>query len=155
MSHQSSCPDSWVSTKNSNDLTFAWTSKKMPLTTPAFFRMSLRVTKPGSPRPKKARQVRSNIKSMLIWFFDQKGIVHREFVPSGQTVNAAFCIEVLKHLGENVRRKRPDQWRKNTWQPMVPSWLDGFWPITTWLWCHILPTCTQRLFLISKTENEA
>ena len=26
-------------------------------------------------------------------------------------------------------------------QPMLPSWLDGFWPITTWLWCHILPTC--------------
>ena len=24
-------------------------------------------------------------------------------------------------------------------QPMVPSWLDGFWQIT-WLWCHILPT---------------
>ena len=41
------CPDSWASTKNSDDLTFAWTSKKMPLTPPAFFRMSLRVTKPG------------------------------------------------------------------------------------------------------------
>jgi len=25
-------------------------------------------------------------------------------------------------------------------QPMLPSWLDGFWPITKWLWCHILPT---------------
>jgi len=25
-------------------------------------------------------------------------------------------------------------------QPMLPSWLNGFWPITTWLWCHILPT---------------
>ena len=25
-------------------------------------------------------------------------------------------------------------------QPMLPSWLDGFWPITTCLWCHILPT---------------
>ena len=25
-------------------------------------------------------------------------------------------------------------------QPMLPSWRDGFWPITTWLWCHILPT---------------
>ena len=36
---------------------------------------------PGSPRPKKARQVRRNIKSMLICFFDQKGIVHEESVP--------------------------------------------------------------------------
>ena len=106
----------------------------MPLTTPAFFRMSLRVKKPrfmpttrkpelnpvngknpGSPRPKKARQVRSNIKSMLICFFDQKGIVHKEFVPPGQTVNAAFYVEVLKRLKENVRMKRPDQWRNNTW----------------------------------------
>ena len=26
-------------------------------------------------------------------------------------------------------------------QPTLPSWLDIFWPITTCLWCHILPTC--------------
>jgi len=70
---------------------------------------------PGSTRPKKARQVRSNIKSMLIGFFDQKGIVHKEFVPPGQTVNAAFYVEVLKRLRENVQRKRPDQWQNNTW----------------------------------------
>ena len=68
----------------------------------------------GSPRPKKARQVRSNIKSMLICFFDQKGIVHKEFVPHDQTVNAAFYVKVLKRLRENVRRKRPDQWQNNT-----------------------------------------
>jgi len=59
--------------------------------------------------------VRSNIKSMLICFFDQKGIVRKEFVPPGQTVNAAFYVKVLKCLRENVRRKRPDQWRNNTW----------------------------------------
>ena len=53
----------------------------------------------------KARQVRSNVKSMLICFFDQKGIVLKEFVPPGQTVNAAFCVEVLKHLWEKVERK--------------------------------------------------
>ena len=23
---------------------------------------------------------------------------------------------------------------------MLPSWLDGFWPTTIWLWCHILST---------------
>ena len=60
-------------------------------------------------------EVRSNIKSMLICFFNQKGIVHKEFVPPGQTVNAAFYFEMLKRLRENVQRKRPDQWRNNTW----------------------------------------
>ena len=102
---------------------------------------------PGSPRSKKARQVRSNIKSMLICFFDQKGIVHKEFVPPGQTVNAAFYVEGLKRLQENVRRKRLISIgtthgcsTMTLRQPMLPSWLDSFWPITTWLWCHILPT---------------
>ena len=68
----------------------------------------------GSPRLKKSRQVLSNIKSMLICFFYQKEIVHKEFIPPGQTVNAAFYVKVLKCLWENVRRKQPDQWRNNT-----------------------------------------
>jgi len=45
---------------------------------------------PSSLRPKKARQVRSNIKSMLIIFLDIRGIVHMEFVPPRQTVNGKF-----------------------------------------------------------------
>ena len=52
---------------------------------------------------------------MLICFFDQKGIVQKEFFPPGQTVNAAFYVEVLKRLRENVQWKRRDQWRNNTW----------------------------------------
>jgi len=47
---------------------------------------------PGSPRPKKARMKKSKLKTMLICFFDQEGIVHREFVPPGITVNADFCL---------------------------------------------------------------
>ena len=45
---------------------------------------------PFSPQLKKACQVRSNIKSMLIIFFDIRGIVYKEFVPPGQTVNENF-----------------------------------------------------------------
>jgi len=52
---------------------------------------------------------------MLICLFDQKGIVHKEIFPPGQTVNPALYVEVLKRLRENVQRKRPDHWRNNTW----------------------------------------
>ena len=51
---------------------------------------------PSSPQPKKACQVRSNIKSMLIIFFDIRGIMQKEFVPPGQTVNGNFYCEVLR-----------------------------------------------------------
>jgi hypothetical protein len=37
-------------------------------------------------RRKKAREVRSKVKSMLIIFFGINGIVHKEFVMVGQTV---------------------------------------------------------------------
>ena len=40
-----------------------------------------------SPRPKKLKFQRSRIKTMLIIFFDSQGVVHKEFVPDGKTVN--------------------------------------------------------------------
>jgi len=39
---------------------------------------------PESLRPKKARQSRTALKSMLIVFFDIRGIVHHEFVPQAR-----------------------------------------------------------------------
>jgi len=71
---------------------------------------------PTSRSPKKARQVKSNVKSMIVTFFDIKGIVHKEFVPAGQTVNSGFSCDVLWGLCENVRRRRPKLWREQTWQ---------------------------------------
>jgi len=70
---------------------------------------------PGSPRPKKARQSRSTTKSMLIMFFDIRGIVHHEFAPEGHTVNAEFFFSVLRHLREDIRRKRPELWCTGNW----------------------------------------
>lgn len=65
---------------------------------------------PASPRPKKARQVLSKTKSMLICFFDVKGVIHKEFVPQGQTVNGEFYREVLRRLRNRIRRTRPQMW---------------------------------------------
>ncbi|UYV74080.1 hypothetical protein LAZ67_11002046 [Cordylochernes scorpioides] len=45
---------------------------------------------PHEPRPKKARQVRSNVKVLLTVFFDCRGVVHHEFLPQGRTVNKEY-----------------------------------------------------------------
>jgi len=65
---------------------------------------------PNSARLKKARQVCSNVKPMLIVFSDIQGIVHKEFVPPGQTVNGKFYCDVLNWLREGIQHKRPDKW---------------------------------------------
>ena len=41
---------------------------------------------PSSPRSKKARQVRSNVKVLLTVFFNSSGVLHHEYAPQGQTV---------------------------------------------------------------------
>ena len=51
----------------------------------------------SSPRPKKSRLQKSRVKTMLI-AFDSNGIIHKAFIPVGQTVNSAFYEEVLKQL---------------------------------------------------------
>jgi len=69
----------------------------------------------SSPRLKKARQLKSNIKIMLIAFFDIDGLVHHEFVPTGQTVNKEFYKTVLQRLCNAVRRHRPEKWHSSNW----------------------------------------
>ena len=44
-----------------------------------------------------------------------KRVVHYEFVPTGQTVNQVYYLEVLKRLGEKVRRKRSEHFANNSW----------------------------------------
>jgi len=50
-------------------------------------------------------QIQNQIDAHL--FFDSQGIVHKECVPPGQTVNQTFYREVLERLRERVARVRP------------------------------------------------
>jgi len=63
-----------------------------------------------SPRPKKARQERSNVKVMLIPFFNSRGVVHHEYAPQGQTVTKEYYRDVLRRLRYAVQRKKPELW---------------------------------------------
>jgi len=84
---------------------------------------------PGSPRPKIARMQNSKLKTMLICFFDQEGIVHWEFVPPGMMVNAD-----VKMCGARGHRNGKARTSLST---MTMPWLTGplkfhsFWPRTT------------------------
>lgn len=78
-------------------------------------RQSMEWRAPSSPRQTKSRAVKSKVKTMLITFFDKEGIIHKEFVPAGQTVNAAFYLEVLKRLLQRIRRVRPQMFQTGNW----------------------------------------
>ncbi|KAJ4450782.1 hypothetical protein ANN_02212, partial [Periplaneta americana] len=82
---------------------------------PGTKRQSSQWKHPESPRPKKARQVRSKIKVMLTVFFDVRGIVHHEYAPEGQMVTKEYYHDVLWRLRDAVRRKRLDMWTANNW----------------------------------------
>ena len=62
----------------------------------------------GSPRPKKARQSKSTHKLLMIpFFFDSTGMIYMHWVPTGQTVDKEYYVEVLREFSKRFRRKRP------------------------------------------------
>jgi len=156
----------------------------MLLMTPAFFRMYLRMTKPGfTPTTRKTkltlvngkvrvhldrrRQSKWETTSSQCWFVS---LIRRELFTKNLFLlvkqlmlhSTSKFWDVYGRMCEGsdlISGRRTHGCSTTTMrQPMLPSWLDGFWPITIWLWCHILPTrltLHQRLLPISKTENKA
>ena len=51
-----------------------------------------------SSRPKKLRFQKSRVKNMLAIFFDWQGVIHKEFVPEGETINAVYYKGVMERL---------------------------------------------------------
>ena len=64
-----------------------------------------------SPRLKQQRFQKSRVKTMLIVFFDSQGIVHKELVQEGSTVNAEYYKGMLDRLISRIRRVRPALYR--------------------------------------------
>ena len=71
-------------------------------------RQSMAWCSPTSSRPKKSRLLKSKVRILLIAFFDNKGNIHKEFVPAGQTIIASFYQTVLNRLRHRIRRVRPE-----------------------------------------------
>ena len=52
---------------------------------------------------------------MLVTFFDVRGIVHKEFLPQGQTINQNIYKDILRRLMQSVREKRQELWDETSW----------------------------------------
>ena len=50
---------------------------------------------------------------LIVFFFDAEGVIHREFVPEGQKVNAEFYVGVLDRLLKRIRRVRTARFQYN------------------------------------------
>lgn len=79
-------------------------------------RQSAEWRSPDEGNPKKSRFMKSKIKTMLISFYDSKGIIHKEFVPNGSTVNADYYLGVMKRLLSRIRRVRPEYREPGSWR---------------------------------------
>jgi hypothetical protein len=60
-----------------------------------------------TPRPKKFRLQKYKIKTILITFFGKQPLIHKGFVPEGQTVNIYFYVEVIGGLLKRIPRVKP------------------------------------------------
>ena len=68
-----------------------------------------------SSRPKKARQSKSTHKLLMVPFFDSTGMIYMHWVPTGQTVNKEYYVEVLREfrrrfLGKGLSLFKSGQW---------------------------------------------
>ena len=69
----------------------------------------------GSPRSKKARQSKSTHKLLMIPFFDSTGMIYMHWVPTGQTINKEYYVEVSREFRKRFRRKRPELFKSGQW----------------------------------------
>jgi len=67
------------------------------------------------PRPKKLRFQKSRVKTMLVIFFDWQGVIHKDFVPEGETIHAVYYRGVMERLLNKIRPVRPGMCESGDW----------------------------------------
>ena len=68
-----------------------------------------------SLRSKKARQNKSTHRLLMITFFDSSGMIYMQWVPTGQTVNKEYYVEVLRESSKRFRRKKLPLFKSGQW----------------------------------------
>ena len=48
-------------------------------------------------------------------FFDSTGMIYMHWVPTGQTVNKEYYVEVLREFSKRFRQKRPAPFKSGQW----------------------------------------
>ena len=67
------------------------------------------------PHGQKIPSVQIKSQNNVADFFDIREIVCYDFVPTGQTVNQVYYLEVMERLREKIRRKRPELFANYSW----------------------------------------
>ena len=79
------------------------------------------------------------------WFFDSRGIVRKEFVPPGQTINHVFYKDVFERLRKRVQGSEGSLQTIGCCNTMTRQLkqrfqFENFWRRKTFPYFHILPT---------------
>ena len=75
----------------------------------------------GSPRPKKARQSESTHKLLMIPFFffffflQHWHIIYMHWIPTGQTLNKEYYVEILRKFRKRFCQKMPALFKSGQW----------------------------------------
>jgi len=70
---------------------------------------------PEEAKPQKCRLEKSKVKILLVYFYDYKGIVHKEFIPYNQTINGEVYLGILKRLVLRIGRVWPEYRAVGSW----------------------------------------
>ena len=77
----------------------------------------VKIQRPRDRVPSERKPARANLPTNFWWslFFDSTGMIYMHWVPTGQTFNKEYYVEVLRGFTKRFRRKRPALFKSGQW----------------------------------------